>query len=247
MRLALQVGGLLIALPLELMIIAALLRGGYRRFPFVFLYMIVNFLTTVVEIPSELEYLKGITPATTALSRIYWLDEVIEQVLVYVVVISLIYEASRKLRSRRLIPVSLVAGASLVAAISFYSHYRPELNQGTWMTPWMRDLNFCSVILDLGLWALLIASRRRDHQLLLLSGGLGIEFTGESIGESVRQLAIKTRSRSISLTGSFIMMLANLLFLFIWWQAVRAPRQALEPALKREEPPSRPGGSLKLP
>ena len=52
------------------------------------------------------------------------------------------------------------------------------------MTPWTRDLNFCSAILDLALWALLIAAREKDHRLLLLSGGLGIQFTGEAIGES---------------------------------------------------------------
>lgn len=230
MRFAIQVCGWAIGLPLEVLILAALLRSGYRRFAFVFLYVIVDFLTTVMEIPAQIDYSHGIARATTALSPLWWMDEVIEQVLVYVVVISFIYAASRHLRSRHLLPVALIAGASLIAAISFYSHYSPDLPRGMWMTPWTRDLNFCSVVLDLGLWALLIGTRRREHTLLLLSGGLGIKFTGESIGESIRQLASRTRSRPISLTGNSISLLANLFFLFVWWQALRVP------ALKESRP-----------
>jgi hypothetical protein len=89
------------------------------------------------------------------------------------------------------------------------------------MAPWTRDLSFCSAILDLALWALLIVSRGMDHRLLLLSGGLGIQFTGEAIGESIVQLALRTRSHAMSLTGAVIILLADLVFLYIWWQALR--------------------------
>jgi hypothetical protein len=73
----------------------------------------------------------------------------------------------------------------------------------------------------MALWALLIASRGMDHQLLLLSGGLGIQFTGEAIGTSIRQLALRTRSRAMSLTGAVVILLADLAILYIWWQALR--------------------------
>ena len=151
MRFALQVCGWVIGLPLELMILAALLRDGYRRYPFIFIYVIVDFLTTVAEIPYQIDYIRGIAQATTPLAPLYWIDAVIEQILVYAVVMSLVYGVSRQLRSRRLVSVLPIAGAVLLAAISFYAHYSPQLNRGSWMTPWMRDLNFCSVVLDLGL------------------------------------------------------------------------------------------------
>ncbi len=38
------------------------------------------------------------------------------------------------------------------------------------MTPWTRDLNFGAAILDMGLWALLIGSQRKDRKLLLVTG-----------------------------------------------------------------------------
>ena len=231
MRFALQLCGWLIGLPLELLIIAALLRGGYRRFPFVFVYTIIDFLATVAELPSALGYVRGAPSAADSLAFVYWLDEVILQVLIYSVVMSLIYQATGQLRSRRIVRASLIAGAILFAGISFLIHRNPALNVGSFMTPWTRDLNFCSAILDLALWALLIASREKDHRLLLLSGGLGIQFTGEAIGESTRDLAMRSHSRPISLLGNALIMLTNLLFLYIWWQALRPSPERKRPGV----------------
>jgi len=224
MRLALQVVGWAIGLPLEILIIAALLRGGYRRFPFIFAYIVIDFVTTVLEMPAGLNYVRGGSQGGVLYAYLYWIDEVVLQVLIYAVVMSLIYDATRHMRSRRMVRISLIVGAVLIAGVSFLLHYNPALNKGSFMTPWTRDLNFCSAILDLGLWALLLGSRSRDHQMLLLSGALGIKFAGESIGESVRQLAIRSKSRPISLTGNVIIMLANIFFFYVWWQALRARR-----------------------
>jgi hypothetical protein len=221
MRFAILLCGLLIGVPLQLLIIAALLRGGYRRFPFIFVYMIVDFLTTVVEVLPAVDYVRGTHGAATSLPSLYWPLEIIMQVLVYSVVMSLIYQATAKLRPRAIVRAALIAGAFLFAGISFLIHYSPALSAGLWMAPWTRDLNFCSAILDLALWALLIVSREGDHRLLLLSGGLGIKFTGEAIGASVRQLALRNRSRPIALTGNTLIVLTNLVFLYIWWQALR--------------------------
>ena len=231
MRFAIQICGLVIGLPLELLIIAILVRGGYRRFPFILAYTIADFLATVVELPSALGYVRGMPWAAVPLAEVYWIDEAILQVLIYAVVMSLIYQATGKLRSRRIVRASLIAGAILFAGISFWIHWNPALNKGSFMTPWTRDLNFCSAILDLALWALLIAAREKDQCLLLLSGGLGIQFTGEAIGTSIRQLALRSRSRAMSLTGGVVMLLANLLFLYIWWQALRAAPVRQQPGV----------------
>jgi hypothetical protein len=221
-RFALQIAGYAAGLLFEFLIIAALLRrGGYKRLPFIFIYTVAEFVTTVLEIPPAIAYVRGMRNANTAYANLYWVDEVIIQVLIYTVVISLIYQVTRHLPSRRIVRASVIAGALLIAGVSFLIHYDSSTTPGYWMTPWTRDLSFSSAILDLGLWALLIGSRSRDHQMLLLSGALGIKFAGESIGESVRQLAIRSRSKPISLTGSVIIVLANIFFFYVWWQAVR--------------------------
>jgi hypothetical protein len=218
---AIQVLGLMVALPLELLLIARLKHDEYRRFPFVFLYAVIYFLTTIAEIPSMVAMYSGAKEAENLLAFVYWLDEVIMQVLVYLVVLSLIYKATAGLRSRRLVRASLLAGAVVFTAVSYFLHYSPGTKPGLWMTPFTRDLNFCSAILDLALWALLIGSRLKDHRLLMLSGGLGIQFTGEAIGEAFRSLAIQNRSRPLSAVGSLLMMLTSLISLYIWCQAFR--------------------------
>ena len=231
LTIAIQICSYLIGLPLEVLVIAALLRGGYRRFPFVFGYAIASFLASAVEVP--LFILGSLDPASRILYvRTYWIAERILLPLVYAVVISLIYEASATLRSRRMVRTLVIAGALLFAGITFLIHFDRQIwAVGEWMTPWMRDLNFCAAILDLGLWTMLIGSRKKDKRLLVLSGALGIQFTGEAIGESVRQMAQAGQRSLLSYGASLWIAATNIVFLYMWWQAFR-------PAAPRKTPPS---------
>jgi len=75
--------------------------------------------------------------------------------------------------------------------------------------------------MDIILWTSLLATRGRDRQLLLLSGGLGVQFAGSAIGESLRQMAMKSRSHPLAFTGSTVIVLSNLFRFYAWWQALR--------------------------
>jgi ABC-type enterochelin transport system permease subunit len=101
------------------------------------------------------------------------------------------------------------------------------------MVPWLRDLKFCATIFVLALWAFLISSKKKDHLLLMLSGALGILFTGEAIGESLQHLATPNQITWLSRAGSLILLAVNIAFLYLWWAAFRqeahqrtAPRTA---------------------
>lgn len=231
MELVIQVGALILWLPLNLLIIAAMLRGEYRRFPFIFGYTVVEFLATAAEIPAYWAVYTHGHQAEALQVFVYWMDETIAQVLIFAVVISLIHKATTQLANRRVLRVALVAGAFLFAGISFLIHYTPRVHTGLWMTPWTRDLNFCAALLDLVLWALMIASREKDRRLLLLSGALGIQFTGEAIGEAVRQLAIRHRSHPVALLGSTLVVAADILRSYIWWRVFYKSRAADRAAL----------------
>ena len=208
MRAALQFVGWSLGLPLELLIIAALLRGSYRRFPLLLLYSVALFLTTVVEISVSQEYY----------AAYYWFDEAVRQALLFALVISLIYLASTDLRSRGLVRTGFILGAVIMAGTSFLLHYDPHAATGRWMTQWVRDIDFTAAFLDLGLWTLLLASRYKDTQLLMLSGGLGIQFAGEAINQSLRHLFQWSLS-----PGEFVGLLTDLAGLWVWWQALRRP------------------------
>lgn len=216
-----------LGLGLEVLVLAALLRGAYRRFPFVFAYVTADFLTTVLEIPSYVAYYTGVQATQRSRASYFWQDEFILNALVFLVVVSLVYSATAKMRSRRAARTLLLGAAVLVAGISFLVHYQSQLDVGhfTWANLWTRDLNFTSAILDLALWALLIASPSRDPALLMLSGGLGIQFTGEAIGASLRQLSIRHRSRATAYAGSMVTVVADLVCLYVWWRTfAREPR-----------------------
>jgi hypothetical protein len=226
MRAALQYAGWLIGLPLELLIIGALLRGPYRRFPFLLLYSVALFLTTVIEISVNQAYFSGIRFAHSP-STYYWIDEAVRQALIFAVVISLAYLATSNLQSRRLIRTVIVAGAVVLASASFLIHFESHTPGGMWgtMTLWVRDIDFAAAFLDLGLWTLLLASRHKDAQLLMLSGGLGIQFAGEAIGQSLRYLFQWPLS-----PGDLVGMITNLAGLWLWWQALSRPVPLMAPA-----------------
>jgi hypothetical protein len=117
-------------------------------------------------------------------------------------------------------------GAGAIAVTSALWHRDQQL-LSLWMTNVSRDLNFTAAILDVLLWTILLASRRKDRLLLMISGGLGIKFAGAAVGHSILLLANK--SQPIVLIGGLIVVLTYLVSLYVWWEAFR-----------RESPPSDP-------
>lgn len=215
---------------LDILVIAALLRNGYRRYPFLLIYVIVDFLTSISEIRPVLALNGGATEEVKkAWADIYWWNERVLQVLVFLIVISLAYRATAHIRPRRALLACVVLGTVAFAGISFAIHFDSHVNTGIWMTPWTRDINFAAAILNLGLWAVLISRREKDHRILMVAGGLGIQFTGGAIGQAFRDL-----SPSWQLLVGDIMFLSNLACLYIWWQAFRQPRAEVRPG---PEPP----------
>lgn len=196
---------------LQLLVLATLLKGAYKRYPFVFAYSVVLILTLVIEVGA----LADAGYATAAAKRYFWVNDLVRQSLLFAVVISLIYRAAGS--NRGVLCRALVAGAALVAAFSFYTNLGFPV--GTLMTTVGRNLSFCSAVLNLVLWSLLIVSRDKDRQLLLVVGGLGIQFTAEAIGQSLRFLAVAGTSRFLVQVGNILMAGGHIVCLSIWFQA----------------------------
>lgn len=238
MQLAFQIGAYLVGLSLELAIMVVLLRGQWKRYPFVFIYLIGDFLTSVLEIEPSLGYGAGTAVEKHAFAKLYWVNERIMQVLLFLLVVSLVYRATSRLQPRRTLLLFAVAGTLLFAGITFLVHFDSGLRPGKWMTPWTRDMNFFAAILDLGLWAALVGARQKDYRLLMISGALGIQFAGGAIGQALRQMSLSPLVAT--LTGDFIS-LANIGCLYIWWQAFRLP-STVPSAAGRPTPSPNPQG-----
>src|ERR1039457_5591788 len=110
MQLALQIAAYVIGLPLGLMIMAVLLRGQWKQYPFVFAYVLGDFFTTVLEIGPGLRYAGATAQVRRSYALLYWWDERIIQVLVFLLVISLIYRAAAHLKTRNTLLVGVICG-----------------------------------------------------------------------------------------------------------------------------------------
>src|SRR5580698_2186596 len=207
MTLVLQYGAWVVGLWLNLLVLSALVRGSYRKYPFVFVYALTLLISTVVEITLQ-------SAPKTLREGYYWIDEVILDVLVFCVVIAFIDEAARHSKQKVVERHWLVLAAALICSLSFAIHRTSHLNRQ--MTLVSRDLNICAVVLDLILWSLLLAARRPNRTLMLLSGGLGLQLTGAIMGAQLRQF-----SRSLLLTGTLLEVTTGFLGLYIWWRALR--------------------------
>jgi hypothetical protein len=196
---------------LQILVLAALLRRGWRRFKGLFAYVVVLLLTTGIDAAAF--YNQDIY---FGLSGNYWVNDAVRQFLIFFLVLSLIRAGVAR-------DPSLLKGARLlgfgVAAFSIISLYATwDAEFWAWMTQLSRNLGFVAVVLNLALWAVLIRSRQRDHTLLMISGGMGIQMAGKAIGHSLRQMAQLT-----ALPGDLIIVLSHLFCLYVWWQALRLP------------------------
>jgi hypothetical protein len=237
-----QICAYVIVIPLQLLVIAAFIRGPYRRYPFVFAYFVGAFLAAAAEVPAEIYYYSSKGNARIAayklLDQVYWINEIILQVVVFTAVISLLYLATTALKSRRMVRIGLVCSALLFAGTSYLIHHGTGTFLTGWMTLWSRDLNVGAMVLDLALWALLLGARFKDSKLLLLSGSLGIMFAGDAISGSLRNMAAHYEKKSamgqfLFITGDASSVLSSLTFLFLIWRTFRTEA----PALKTIKPP----------
>ena len=205
---------------LQLLLISVLLRGLYKKYPVLFLYVVVSFLMNVAE---SAEYWKLIQWSSFGV-QLYWINEMIFQVLVFSTVISLIHRASAGLAARRSRTLLLVAGAALVMGLSIALPYT-DVSLNRWMTEATRNLSFASAVLNVLLWTRLLAQKQRDAELLMISGAFGVQTAGKAIGHSLRGLEIYN-------LGTPLVPITYLLSLLLLWLALR--RRA--PALARQVP-----------
>ena len=185
-----------------LFLIALLLLGPGRKFWVVLLYASWEFLATV---GLTIAYLRifgtpQVSPDAAQLySRFYWTNDVIADLLRFVLVVVLIYRvagSSRPLLGRAL--SGLVVATIVLPFFLFHPIFPPPglptvasrwYPRGAWFNSTSQLLNFGGAIMNVILWGLLLQSRKRDPQILAVSIGLGILLTGTAISYGLRHFA----------------------------------------------------------
>ncbi len=198
-----------VGITLQILVIAAMLRGWVRKFRVLFIYIVVLFLTTVMEAAAF--YSPKIYTQTEAN---YWAIDALRQALIFLMVLSFTGQALERTARASALKRLLAAGAALFVGLSLYGTRAPDINY--WMTSFSRNLGFLAVVLNLVLWAALLRYRRGERLLLAVSGGMGIQMAGKAIGHSWRQM-----TPSAPAAGDLILVLTHILCLGVWWAAFR--------------------------
>lgn len=226
------------SLVLQVMVIQAFIRGPYRQYPFAFTYSLVLFFTTIMDTARW-------SGAERLVPQEFYQTETLRQVFLFAVVVSFIDRAMEQFPYRQRVRGVLITLALAVAygSILFHSEGSPVnayYNQlGDLATRVARDLSFTAVVLTLLLWSILLGRRSVDRQLLLATGGLGLQFTGDAIGQSLRQLALPGRIKWLVITANILIVLAHLMRVYVWWEAFRKEPTVIEvapPHAARQEP-----------
>ncbi len=188
-----------------LAVLILLILGRFRKYWIVFIYVSWELLATLGFTIADVLYhgSSPSTPATRTLaqmwySRAYWTNDVIVDLFRFVLVIVLIYRASPE-GLRRVSGRFLAALLILMVVLPFVLFDRewrvaPEDPLGLpfprahWFNSTSQLLNFGAAIMNLMLWATLVASKRRDPELLGVSVGLGIVVTGTALGYGLKHL-----------------------------------------------------------
>jgi hypothetical protein len=177
-----------------LLLVVFLVIGPTRKFWVVLLYVSWELLATIVLTLADL-YLHGTTQvdratyASRLYARLYWNNDVIEDLLRFVLVTVLIYKvvgSSKPLLGRVLSGLVLVM--IVLPFILFHPTFRP-FPPGAWYNSASQLLSFGAAIMNLILWGALIQSRKRDPQTLAVSIGLGILVTGTAVSYGLRHFA----------------------------------------------------------
>ncbi len=190
-----------LSIALDVVLVILLLRGPFRQFPVLFTFASVHFLTGILEL--GLSYLVG--PAATLYVNIYWIDEILVDVLLFLLVIVLIRVAAAGR------PAGAAAGKILVLAVlaaaglpflfghrAFIPASSPVRLNGRWFFTASQILNFGGAIMNLVLWGNLIGVKQRDPRMLTICAGLGIAITGEAIRYGLLALSTSPGLRQAS-------------------------------------------------
>jgi len=224
-----------------LSVLVLLLRGPFRKFWVLLLYVAWElFATVTLTILTPLYNNPGIENAARAdavrlYARLYWSNDVIVDLLRFLLVIVLTYaatpEGAKRVSIGRILG-GIVAVVMVLPFLLFPLHFAPW-PEASWFNSTSELLNFGAAIMNLGLWGALLANRKRDPQFVAVSIGLGVVVTGAALSYGLRHLI---PASAIFIPNVFLM-LTQLAGWTIWCRAFwpvpkrsPAPESALAPS-----------------
>lgn len=207
-----------VGIGLQILLLISLSQGAGRNFPALFAYIVSLLATTLADILA----VSTLGRHSSMYVSYYWLAELVRQTVLFALVVSLAVYVLPVNRRTTAMTRLMALSAAVIWTISVAACYTIKFN--AWMTAVARNLSFFNGVLTLMVWFLCARRETRDIQRLMIAGGLGLQMTGEAIGQAVRQMKI---SEPVTTGASVFIVLTHLMCLFIWWRALELdPRTA---------------------
>jgi hypothetical protein len=204
---------------IQLLLLAFLLRGFFRRYFMIFLYGVVELCSAGAN-----EYvIRTIGQRTPTYRQIYWIGEVTVDLILLLTVIVLTYQAMEGSPARTKVGRVLGGIAAGIIVLPFIL-YHSEPFSTAWYNSAIQLFNFGAAIMNLALWTALIGRKNRDPQLLTVTAGLGVAVAGAAVAWGMRTFGTgKTLGLERELANLFIQ-LAYVIQVSIWAWAFRPQR-----------------------
>jgi hypothetical protein len=162
-------------------------------------------------------------------ARLYWTNDVIEDVLRFVLVAVLIFRVAGSTPMLKRVLSGLVLLMMVLPFILFQPVFPPIKSptlfpawypRGPWFNSTSQLLNFGAAIINVILWGALIQAKKRDPQVLAVSIGLGILVTGTAISYGIRHFAPRG---DLTAALNLLLNLLQLAVCVIWCRAFWPP------------------------
>jgi hypothetical protein len=227
-----------------LLLIIFLLLGPTRKFWVFLLYvsweLVASVGLTLADVRLHGTAQASGTDAGRLYARLYWTNDVLLDLLRFVLASVLIYQvvgSSKPLLKRVLI--GLVVAMIILPFLLFQPIFPPAKSltlfpawypRGTWFNSTSQLLNFGVAIMNVLLWGALIQFRKRDPQILAVSVGLGILVSGTAISYGLRHFMPQGDfTAAFNLFANLSQLAACLIWCRAFWPATRrvAPSAAV--------------------
>lgn len=217
---ALSKYGPIVALLFQARVMSRFLDARNRDYPLAILFIVLLFiLTAAARLFDTLSYLIPHDSSTSA-RRIfvlwYYAGELLMHILLVVLMLQLIRKTLQFLEQNTRIIYHLAA-VSVVVAVCAYFWFGGRFSPRT-MLQTRQAVSFWMVLLNLYWWTLLLRKRQLDRRVLLLSAGIGLQMTGQVIGDGIGALA-GSKEVWISILSAVVMYATHFAYLYTWFNA----------------------------
>lgn len=199
-----------------LLVIRYTFEGSLLKYPFLLVYCVVASCTSIAE------YFVQNYGSHEVFIKLYYVDEVGVDLLLFLMVITLTYRAMEGNPMRKQAGRVLGVITFLVLVLPFLLFRHSLGDFAVFFNGASEVLNFGAAIMNLVLWTALLGATRRDSQLIMVCAGLGLYVTSQTIGFGIREL-LSTAHRWMP---DLFMSTAYLVSIYIWWSAFRPDARA---------------------